>query len=293
MRIGAFEISEPLPEFKEPHVLVNLRPWIDVGSVGTLTLSGLETRLGAQEIGKLARPGNFYDFTRYRPMTYYVEGERQVSLPNTTISYARKETGHDFLFFHLLEPNLHGEDFTDSILLLLKQFGVKRYCSLGSMYDMVPHTRPLLVTGGGVGEGAEVVRKKLGLSPSRYEGPTSITFLVSQGAVSMGIETVSLMVHLPQYAEVNEDYAGVVRIMETLRLLYDFPVDEADISKAEQQKRDIDAAVGRNAQLKGIIAQLEAHYDKQRAKKEEEEMPRLSPEIEKFLGEMDRRFRQG
>ncbi len=293
MRIGAFEINEPLPELQEPHAFVMLRPWIDVGSVGSLALSRLETIFGAKELGKLARPGNFYDFTRYRPMSYYVEGRRQVSLPNTTITYAKRKRGHDFLFFHLLEPHMLGEDYADSILLLLKQFGVKRYCSLGSMYDMVPHTRPFLVTGGGVGKGTEETLKKLGINSSRYEGPTSISYLITQGALDMGIETLSLMVHLPQYAELDEDYSGEVRIMEMLHLLYDVPVDEADIKKAEQQQRDIDAAVARNAQLKGIIAQLEAHYDAQTAQKKEEASPPLSPEIEKFLREMDRRFRQG
>ena len=66
MRIGAFEIDEPLPELREPHALVTLRPWVDVGRVGRQTLIRLERHLDAQEIGKLARPGNFYDFTRYR-----------------------------------------------------------------------------------------------------------------------------------------------------------------------------------------------------------------------------------
>jgi uncharacterized protein YciW len=41
------------------------------------------------------------------------------------------------------------------------------------------------------------------------------------------------------------------------------------------------------------IAQLEAHYDARMATKKEEEMPQLSPEIENFLKEMEKRFRQG
>ena len=34
MRLGDFEIVEPVPELKDPHVLAVLRPWIDVGNVG-------------------------------------------------------------------------------------------------------------------------------------------------------------------------------------------------------------------------------------------------------------------
>ncbi len=76
MRLGAFELNEPLPELNEPHALAMLQPWIDVGSVGTLTLSWLETYLGAKELASLARPGNFFDFTRYRPTSYFQEGRR-------------------------------------------------------------------------------------------------------------------------------------------------------------------------------------------------------------------------
>ncbi len=38
MKIGAFEVQEPLPKLREPHVLAILRPWIDVNNVGTMTL---------------------------------------------------------------------------------------------------------------------------------------------------------------------------------------------------------------------------------------------------------------
>ena len=83
MKLGEFEIAEPIPELRDPHVLAVLRPWIDVGSVGTLTLSRLERHLRAQELGRLARPGRFYDFTRYRPRSFLNEGRREFSIPNT------------------------------------------------------------------------------------------------------------------------------------------------------------------------------------------------------------------
>ena len=59
MRLGAFELNEPLPELKEPQALVMLKPWVDVGNVGTMTLSWLKIRFKAKELARLARPGNF------------------------------------------------------------------------------------------------------------------------------------------------------------------------------------------------------------------------------------------
>ena len=59
MRIGAFEINEPVPELHEPHALVMIRPWVDVGSVGSLTLRQMERHFQGQQLGKLARPGTW------------------------------------------------------------------------------------------------------------------------------------------------------------------------------------------------------------------------------------------
>src|SRR4030042_3995515 len=143
MRLGAFEINEPVPELNSPHALAILRPWIDVGDVGSLTMSGLESHFKAVELARLARPGNFFDFTRYRPPLCLENDRREVWVPNTTITYARSENGPDFLFLRLLEPHMLGEDYIESVLAVLQRFGVKRYLLLGSMYDMVPYTRPL------------------------------------------------------------------------------------------------------------------------------------------------------
>ena len=148
MKLRAFNLGEPVPELKEPHAFAIIRPWVDAGSVGSITLSCLEDGLGHKELARLARPGNFFDLTRYRPTLRREEDRVEVEVPNVVVDYGRQEEGRDFLFLRLLEPHMLAEAYVDSILELLKTFSVKRYCLLGSMYDMVPYTRPLLVTGG-------------------------------------------------------------------------------------------------------------------------------------------------
>ena len=294
MRLGAFQLDEPLPGLKEPHALATLHPWIDVGNVSTLTLSWLETHLETKELTRLAKPGSFFDFTRYRPTSYYQEGRRQLTIPNTYITYGQQKTGNDFLILHLLEPHSHSELYIESLLRLLAKFNVKRYYLIGSMYDLVPHTRPLLVTGGGIGKGVEQELEKMGLESSNYQGPTTIVSMVPQRAQDLEIETMSLIVHLPQYTKLDDDYMGTVRLMKVLASLYDLPIDATYVQKAEQQLDQINAAVDNNPQLKAIVEQLESHYEARATrKKEEEETPRLSTEVEKFLLEMDRRFREG
>ena len=137
MKIGAFEIIDTLPDLKSPCAISMLRPWIDVGKVGSMALNRLENHLGAQEIGRLSKPGNFFDFTRYRPRLKLVDGERQTITPNTIINLAHDdESDRDFLFLHIREPHMSGEDYTESIVELLEHFKVNEYFRIGGMYDL-------------------------------------------------------------------------------------------------------------------------------------------------------------
>jgi len=287
MRIGAFEVHEPLPELREPHVLATLRPWVDVNNVGTLTLDELDARLGAKELAQLARPGHFFDFTRYRPTLYSEGGVRRLKIPNCALSYARREKGNDFLLLRLLEPHMLGEDFVESLLDVLKALKVKRYCLLGSMYDAVPHTKPLLVSGRATGAEAEKEMKKAGVQPSNYQGPTSITSLLPLMASDLGVETMTFIVSLPQYVNMEEDYLGKVRLMEILNVLYDIPIDKKDFDKAARQRSLINQKVEGSAELKQVLPHLETLYAMRIAKKESEGMPGLSPEMEEKFWETD------
>ena len=300
MKVGAFELQDPLPELRDPHVFAMIRPWVDVGSVGTLTLNRLERYLGSKELGRLHRPGEFFDFTRYRPSMRLVDNERRVRVPNSIIRYATTENGPDYLFFHLREPHANSETYTDSILEVVEKFNVKRYCRLGAMYDAVPHTRPLLVTGslGSVPQSRSVPNLKL--RGSTYQGPTTIMNLVSDGIDKMEIEAINFMVHLPQYVQLDEDYNGTARMIEVLSSVYsEIPADLAPTRRGQRQYRELNAAVERNSDLQGLIKQMEDYYDTNEAEsppaeeaESQEESVALSPEIEQFLSELGEEFGQ-
>ena len=302
MRIGAFELNEPLPELRDPHVFAMVRPWVDVGSVGTLTLNRLERFMGSKDLGRLVRPGTFFDFTRYRPNMRLVDDKREVKIPNSIIRYAITDDGPDYLFLHLMEPHSNGEDYTDSILEVVNHFNVKRYCRLGAMYDAVPHTRPLLVTGslGDVPQNRPVPNFKV--RQSTYQGPTTIMNLLSEGIEKADIESINFMVHLPQYVQLEEDYAGTSRMIEVLSSVYsNIPADLAPVRRGQRQYRELNSTLDRNAELKTLIQQMEAYYDAQLDSEEATtpsessgEAPasatQLSPEIEQFLSELGGRL---
>ena len=290
MRIAAFEINEPAPDLQAPHAFVMIRPWVDVGSVGTLTLRRLERHFGAQELGKLARPGTFFDFTRYRPSVRNVNGARETTFPNSKVSYARQPGGPDLLFMHLLEPHAMAEDYVDSIVELLEYLKVSVYCRIGAMYDSVPHTRPIVVTGntGAIQPRAGMTSALIQQRASQYEGPTTIMNLITDAVTKLGGGTMNLMAHLPHYAQLEEDFNGTSRMIRVLSAYYDLPSTLAPSRRGERQYREVDAAVARKGDLKSHITQLESYYDTHYVTQAQADAPTsLSPEIEQFLKGLD------
>ena len=298
MRLNSFDLTEPIPELNQPHALAIIRPWTDVSSVGSLVLSRLEAYVGAKELGELAGPGEFFDFTRYRPTLIRKANSSEVIVPNTAISYGvthgEQSKSHDFIFIHLLEPHMQSETYVDSVIELFKHFGVKRYCLLGSMFDMVPYTRPLLVTGNASNPELQNELALVNVRHSDYQGTTSILSLIGNRASQLGIETCSMIVHLPNYLTMEEDYRGEKRLMEVISFLYGFTLPKEDMEKANEQEEQVrliaEQMLKQDPRLGEILKQLEANYDS--GIKQDQKEIRLSPEVEKFLLDLDRRFRQ-
>ena len=294
MKIGAFEVTEPVPELRNTRAIAMLRPWIDVGRVGSLALAKLEQHLEAKELGRLERPGTFFDFTRYRPRMRIVEGRRVFTTPNSEVRFAHDdESDADYMFLHLREPTAMGEDYTDAVVTLLKHFDVAEYFRIGGFYDTVPHTRPLLVTG--TLSDARAEQAKGLVSPQRrpYQGPTSIVTLVAESLTQAEIETASLMAHLPQYVQLDEDHMGACRLLDVLCAVYGFPKSLADPTRGQQQYMDISQAVANNGEVKKLISQLETYYDRVLTGVPSEEEISFSPDVEKFLREMGERLDGG
>jgi hypothetical protein len=295
MRIGAFELAEPVPELDEPHALTIIPSWMDAGGSARLTLSHLERHFGGENLASLARPGEFFDFTRYRPTLSRKEDGSEVTLTNAVVTYGRRAAGDDFVFLRLPEPHAMAEIYVDSVVELLKTFGVKRYGLLGSVYDMVPYTRPLLVTGSASNQGLKNNLSVAKVVAGDYEGPTTILYLIEQQMLQMGIETLNLIVHLPGYQTPENDYRGAKRLMEVIGSLYELPVPQEVIDQAKEQEERFSQVseqfLQQQPQLRVILKQLEENYDA-RVKDQKEEI-HLSPEVEKFLKELNGRFGNG
>ena len=121
---------------------------------------------------------------------------------------------------------------------------------------------------------------------------------LSDVATDMGMGMMSFMAHLPHYAQLDEDFAGTSRMLEVLSSFYDVPASLMPTHRGKLQYAEIDAAVERKPEHKALVSRLEAYYDSTYprqdpetpppgARKPDEEPPTLSPEIERFLKDLD------
>ena len=297
MKIGDFEINMPDPPLQDPHCIAILKPWINVGNVGKIVLGRLGRLYAADRIGKLERPGKFYDFTRYRP-TIRLRGDvRSVRVPNTRVRYARPPGSNDLVLLELLEPHAFAEDFNDSVIELLTALKVTRYVQIGGMYDSVPHSRQLSVTGTARGWELPEGFGDMKLGGSRYQGPTSMTSQISERVwKDLNLQTLSLMVHLPLYLKLDDDYAGAARILKILAELYGFSTQLPEIEMGEKQYEQVNPAMTDNPALKDMVERFERETDSgiQEENVEDSENSEssssdafpLSAEIEQFLSDI-------
>src|SRR3989442_6926885 len=289
--VGPFELSDPLPEIESPRLLMALQPWIDIGSVGSMALAFIEQRWEAQEIGRLTRPGVFYDFSRYRPMLFRQSGERQVAVPNTVLHHAKAPDGGQWLLLHALEPHNNGEDYVDGVLGLLRQFAVKQYCMVGSMYAPVPHTAAPVASGRSDNEALRERLQFVGIKESNYEGPTTILATLPVRALAEGTETATVIVQCPAYAQMERDYRGLHTLLVLLSGMFTLELDLAQLAEeSARQVAAMDESMAQNPQLQAMVLELERAYDSEAATQSGNGESKLSPELEGFLKDIEGRL---
>ena len=131
---------------------------------------------------------------------------------------------------------------------------------------------------------------------STYQGPTSIVNQVAEEMRSKGADVTSLMVHVPQYARLDDDRMGAARLLECLSAIYGLPDELADSTQGKRQYLEIGQAAEDNAEVNALITQLESYYDRTHTgqapegETAAEAQANLPPEVEEFLTQLGSRF---
>ena len=196
--------------------------WNDAGDAATSAVEQLSLTWDAVPFTELD-PEGFYDFQVTRPTVKLVDGvTRTIEWPTTRLSVCRlPQAACDVILVHGIEPNFRWKAFCTELLQVVTDLGVTTVISLGALLADVPHTRPVQVTGSAHDE---ATAERLGLTRSRYEGPTGISGVFQDLCVQAGIPAVSFWASVPHYVSQAPSPKATLALLHRVEEILDVEV---------------------------------------------------------------------
>jgi proteasome assembly chaperone (PAC2) family protein len=287
---------DELPELRSPTMLVAFAGWPDAGEVASGSMRYLLRKLRARKFASID-PEEFYDFTETRPTTKLrTPWQRDVRWPRNEFHYyVRRGDGPDFVLFLGREPNLRWRTYIEVVLGLAERCGVERLVSLGGTFDQVTHTGEPRVSGTAVDPTLRKAMQEMGLSPSRYEGPTSIHSALGDACQKRGLPAGSLWGHAPHYLQAAPNVKVCYGMLRKLSVLLDLTVDLEELRRAaEALEVRVERLLADNAELREYVRQLDAGElsSEDEVEVADDEPPAEIPSPEAVVAELEEFLRQ-
>ncbi len=276
---------ERRPNLERPVLVAAFRGWNDGGQAATLAGGYLAKQWKAQRFAEID-PEGFFDFQASRPHVSLVEGlTRKVDWPENAFYDAQPDgLGRGAALLLGIEPNLRWRAFTRLIVDLARDLGVELVVTLGALLADVPHTRPAPVTG--TATDPELV-ERLGLQPSRYEGPTGIVGVLHDACREAGLPSASLWAAVPHYVSLAPSPRAALALCDRLATLLETTIDTTELRIAvESYTTQVSEAVAADEDTLAYVEELEQRVDQL----DEAQLPSgdtLAAELTRFLRERE------
>jgi proteasome assembly chaperone (PAC2) family protein len=284
-------ITEELGGLRRPLVIMAFAGWNDAAESATSAARYLAQLWPSRLVGSID-PEDFYHFGLSRPYVRFKSGsrtEREVIWPATEFMLAEPPAlDRDLLIAVTIEPHLKWRTYCGAVLRMVRASGASLVLTLGALLAEVAHTRPVRLVGGA--HDPELAAR-LGIRPTRYEGPTGIVGVLNTLCREEGIPTASLWANVPHYISgIENPKASIALVRRVLSLLH-AEADLSDLEEAGRQfERNLDEIVSQNPKIAEYVRKLE----RKRVDEDEEEAPAaagdelppsgdLVAEIEQFL----------
>ena len=281
---------ERRPALRHPVLITAFRGWNDGAQGASLAASFLAQSWGAQRFGDID-PEEFYDFQAVRPHVRLEEGvTRRIDWPeNAFYDGAIPGLDRDAVLLVGVEPNTRWRTFSNEIARVASDLGVELVVTLGALLADVPHTRPAPVTGSA--SDPELVRE-LGLSASRYEGPTGIVGVLHDAFRASGVPAASLWAAVPHYVSLAASPKAALALCERLAGMLGTTFDLGDLQRAAQAyELQVSAAVAQDEETEAYVRDLETRRDTLGDELDVPSGDSLAEELTRFLQEHEERSR--
>jgi proteasome assembly chaperone (PAC2) family protein len=274
------------PELTRPVLIAAFRGWNDGAQAASLAAGYLAKTWAAEQFADVD-PEGFFDFQATRPHVSLEEGvTRRIDWPETAFYHARPDgLDRDVVLLLGIEPNLRWRTFTELLVGVARDFEVELMITLGALLADVPHTRPSPVTGSASDE--ELVQR-LGLSASRYEGPTGIVGVLHDACKNAGIPSASLWAAVPHYVSLTPSPRAAVALCERLGDLIGVEIDVDELEEAAASyEEQVSEAVASDEETASYVEELERRADQLEESSDLPSGDALAAELTRFLRERE------
>lgn len=277
------------PEIERPVLIAGFTGWNDAAEAASLALSAIEETSGAKRFGSFDGE-EFFDYQATRPQIKLVEGvTRTIEWPENVLSVTGGNVealgGRGAVLLSGPEPNFRWRSFCQAVVDLARELDARLVITLGALLADVPHSRPVAVAANA--QDPSLV-ENLGLSASRYEGPTGITGLLHRYCAGEGLPSVSFWASVPHYLPSVPSAPAALALLQNLSTLLGGSFDSEHLERtSEDYQRQVSAAVSQDPDLTSYVRTLEERYDTQ-AESGTRNLPsgdELASELERFLRE--------
>jgi proteasome assembly chaperone (PAC2) family protein len=274
------------PELTRPVMVAAFRGWNDGAQAASLAAGYLAKTWDAERFAEID-PEGFFDFQATRPHVSLEEGlTRRIDWPETGFYHARPNgLDRDVVLLLGIEPNLRWRRFTELVVGLAGDLGIELMITLGALLADVPHTRPAPVTGSATDK--QLVQR-LGLSASRYEGPTGIVGVLHDVCRQSGIPSASLWAAVPHYVSLTPSPRGALALCERLGALIGVQVEADELEEAARTyEEQVSEAVASDEETAAYVEELERRAEQIEEATELPSGDALAAELTRFLRERE------
>ena len=277
------------PELERPVLIAGFTGWNDAADAASVAVGALASSWEARRFGGFDGE-EFFDFQTTRPQVKLVEGvTREIEWPENMLSATEPSLeaagNRGVILLTGPEPNFRWRAFCAAVVELAQALDVELVVTMGALLADVPHSRPVSVAANS--QDASLV-DSLGLSASRYEGPTGITGVLHRTCADAGLPSVSFWASVPHYLPAVPSAPAALALLDKLSGLLGMDVDTGELERtAETYQEQVSVAVSQDSDLSSYVSMLEERFDSQ-ADQGPRKLPsgdELAQELEGFLRE--------
>jgi hypothetical protein len=239
-------------------MVVAFEGWNDAADAATDAVEHLEREWHRRPIAAID-PEDYYDYQVNRPTVRLVDGvTRRIDWPTTRLGIGQAGAT-EVVLVRGLEPNMRWRGFCDEIVGFAAELEVDRVVCLAALLADVPHSRPIDINGSAADDDTA---RQLGLTRSRYEGPTGIISVCHQALAEAGHNVVTFWASVPHYVAQPPCPKATLALLHRVEDTLDVAVPLGDLQEqALAWERGVDELAREDSEIAEYVAGLEQRED--------------------------------